>query len=238
MQHHGVVKATPVASRFRDVPPRDAYSQPVTSAYVESIEADNVPSSSALIPSSAPRKRGREAAFATINESPALPTSRANVKSYVAATPRRPVPRQTAFLTPQQFKDDTVLASSPVAALKIAQPNFTKAPRRSLVPHDDSGIGLPSSLPSSPGSIGGGALADTPHKPRAVAKSVPEGCIASTPAKTRGVGSTGVSKPISSVSNVAAQKSTNPKGTAVEETARRPSIYERLGWDDDFDELG
>lgn len=245
MQHprtQGVVKATPIGARFRDVFSRDARSQPALSTHMDSIYADDIPSSS-LIPSSAPRKRGRAAAFAIPDRSPALPAaSRASAaRGHVEATPGRPSAlKYSDFLAPPESEDDAILASSPVMSRKISQPRFVVPPRRPLVPHADSGIGMPSSPTSCVGgafsSSGSGTLAETPRKPRSAppsGRSLPEaGIIAATPAKAR-------AGPVASVAVDVAQTDMISSGVASGESARRPStIYERLGWDDDLDELG
>lgn len=270
-------------TRFRDALARDAYSQPAatSTSYMASIEADHIPSSSSLIPSSAPRrKRNRDAAFAIPDESPvALPptatTSRRRGAAaaagnggghHIEATPGRPsaLKHTDFFVTPQQQRrssedhyDDAILASSPIASRKMPQPNFAVPPRRRpLVQHADSGIGMmPSSPPgvSSGGGGGGGTLAETPRKPRRSFQldrhhqerplGMSEGCVVATPVKAGGGGSvavavTGAETTTASDGGNKVAAATAVAGQTQTQTPRRPSIYERLGWDDDFDELG
>ena len=135
----------------------------------------------------------------------------------------------------------------------------TSVPVPVPVPHVDSGIGMPSSSPPSRSSGGGGGdvLAETPRKP---ARSVPgpePSVIATTPvaggkvvgaAAGRGGGGVGNRSAFPIASAVMhRQKGMDDEGSGGKnetenenESPRRRSlsIYERLGWDDDFDELG
>ncbi|RYP43284.1 hypothetical protein DL768_009997 [Monosporascus sp. mg162] len=234
-----VVKATPVAARFRDALARDAHSQPAGPTHTGWIEADNFPPSSAsLIPSSAPRKRNRDATFGLGDESPALPAASRvfnknnNGGGQHRVDARRPsAPKHADFLS-VPGTDDEAIASSPVVARKIAQPKFAAPMRQPLVAHDDSGIGMPSSP---------GGLAETPRKPR----SVPQGSVAATPVKAAvagGVGAGGgsaVAVARTGDNDAAANGAVVAKqGKEKENDARRVSIYEKLGWDDNSDELG
>ncbi|RYO98531.1 hypothetical protein DL764_007066 [Monosporascus ibericus] len=232
-----VVKATPVAARFRDALAKDAHSQPAGPTHTGWIEADNFPPSSAsLIPSSAPRKRNRDAAFGLGDESPALPAASRvfnnnNGGGHHHVEAHRPsAPRHADFLSVPGTDDEAILVSSPVAARRIAQPKFAMPMRRPLVAHDDSGIGMPTSP---------GGLAETPRKPR----SDPLDSVAATPVKAtvvsgvRAGGGSTAAVPRPGDNNAAAN------GAVVvakekENNARRVSIYEKLGWDDDSDELG
>ncbi|RYP30346.1 hypothetical protein DL767_006320 [Monosporascus sp. MG133] len=235
-----VVKATPVAARFRDALARDAHTQPAGPTHTGWIEADNFPPSSAsLIPSSAPRKRNRDAAFGLGDESPAPPAASRVLNNngggdHHHVDARRPsAPKHADFLSVWGTDDEAILMSSPVAAHRMAQPKFAAPMRRPLVAHDDSGIGMPSSP---------GGLAETPRKPR----SVPQGSVAATPAKAAVVGGVGVGDG----SAVAVARTGDndaaadgamvvaKQGKEKENNARRVSIYEKLGWDDDSDELG
>ncbi|RYO77545.1 hypothetical protein DL762_009188 [Monosporascus cannonballus] len=234
-----VVKATPVAARFRDALARDAHSQPAGPTHTGWIEADNFPPwSASLIPSSAPRKRNRDAAFGLGDESRALPAASrvfnngSSGHHHVDVTPGRPsAPKHADFLSVPGTDNEAVLASSPIAARRIAQRKPAVSMRGPLVAHDDSGIGMPSSP---------GGLAETPRKPR----SVPKDSVAATPVKAAvvdGVGAGGgsaVAVARTGDSDAAANGAAVVAKQEKEKNARRVSIYERLGWDDDSDELG
>ncbi|RYP74257.1 hypothetical protein DL770_007638 [Monosporascus sp. CRB-9-2] len=231
-----VVKATPVAARFRDALAGDAHSQPAGSTHTAWIEADNFPPSSAsLIPSSAPRKRNRNAAFGLGDESPAVPAASRvfnnnnNGGGHHHVNARRPsAPKHADFLSVPGKDDEAILASSPVAARRMAQPKFAVPKGRPLVVHDDSGIGMPSSP---------GGLAETPRKPR----SVPQDSVAATPVKAAvvgGVGAVAVARTGDDDAAVNRAVAVAKQGKEKENNARRVSIYEKLGWDDDSDELG
>ncbi|RYP18876.1 hypothetical protein DL765_003664 [Monosporascus sp. GIB2] len=236
-----VVKATPVAARFRDALARDAHSQPAGLTHTGWIEADNFPPSSAsLIPSSAPRKRNRDASFGLGDESPALPAASrvfnngSSGHHHVDVTPGRPsAPKHADFLSVPGTDNEAVLASSPVAARRMAQCKPAASMRRPLVAHDDSGIGMPSSP---------GGLAETPRKPR----SVPKDSVAATPVKAAAVGGVGAGGGSAVAVAQTGDSDAAANGAAAvakqekekESNARRVSIYERLGWDDDSDELG
>ncbi|RYP74230.1 hypothetical protein DL771_003163 [Monosporascus sp. 5C6A] len=238
-----VVKATPVAGRFRDALARDAHSQPAGATHTGWIEADNFPPSSAsLIPSSAPRKRNRDAAFGLGDESPALPAAsrvfnnnnNGGRRHHINATSGRPsAPTHADFQSVPGTDDEAILPSSPVAARRMAQPKFAVPRRRPLVAHDDSGIGMPSSP---------GGLAETPRKPR----SVPQDSVAVTPVKAAAVGGVGAGGASAvAVARTGGNDAAANGAAAVakqekekENNARRVSIYEKLGWDDDSDELG
>ncbi|KAI2617631.1 DNA replication regulator SLD3-domain-containing protein [Hypomontagnella submonticulosa] len=103
--------------------------------------------------------------------------------------------------------DEEILASSPIMSRKGPPPKS----------FHDSGIGMPSS------PING--LTETPLKPRVVAAPM-DGLIASTPAKRRALDKD------TTIGNIG-----KPAITNGEEPPRKLSIFERLGWDDDFDEL-
>ena len=188
---------------------------------------------------------------------------------HVAATPARPSSRHVDFFattTPRiaeaededDYDEGAVLASSPVAFRKIAQPRFpaassgSLAPRKLPMPHVDSGIGMLSSSPPSRGGSGG-ILAETPRKPIArsrpgASEEVGATIVVATPAnkgKTTGgpgaeAGEHGNGKE-NADGDADGREKGKEKGKGKEKAAsppRRQSIYERLGWDDDFDELG
>ncbi|KAI1657079.1 DNA replication regulator SLD3-domain-containing protein [Daldinia decipiens] len=200
-----VVKATPIGKRFKDVLGTSASNQPSHSRITGPAEPSSTPSSS-LIPSSAPRKRTHEAAFA-LDKFQTSPRSRTSADQ-VQATPARPSTlRQSALLFPEVDETD-ILASSPIMARKVSMASFR-----------DSGIEMPSSPP--------GALAETPVKPRTAPIPL-KGLVAATPIKRRILDK--------DVANIADTRNSTTEN--VKEPERRVSIFERLGWDDDFDELG
>ncbi|KAI1844335.1 hypothetical protein JX266_009429 [Neoarthrinium moseri] len=209
---HNVIKATPVGPRFRNALARDAYSQPNMGIIHESIEGDHVPSSSSqrLVPSSAPRKRNRDGAFLVEESSPALPTMTAPV-DLVGATPARPSFLKRGFLSAPGPDEGLVLASSPIAERK-----FLALPGSSLR-HRDSGIGMPSSPD--------GGLAETPVKRPPIGRMGSlEGFVTVTPAKKR------------ATDNIVAAPA-EQEVTKGKDNNARMSIFERLGWDDDFDDM-
>lgn len=105
-------------------------------------------------------------------------------------------------------------------------------------------------MPSSPPGLGsgGGTLAETPiKKSRSFQQLDERALIAATPAKARdvavavAVAETMVTATTTSDAGnkvVAAAVATAEQPQTQAQTPRRPSIYERLGWDDGFDELG
>ncbi|KAI1214152.1 DNA replication regulator SLD3-domain-containing protein [Annulohypoxylon truncatum] len=118
------------------------------------------------------------------------------------------------------------IKATPVKQSSLKQ-SFLSVPK-----HDDEDILASSPIMSRKSSslsfhdsgIGFDELVETPVKPRAV--PIPsDGIVAGTPTKRRILESTAANGS-SSVSNTTA------------EPARKLSIYERLGWDDDLDELG
>ncbi|KAK6078155.1 hypothetical protein SCUP234_05481 [Seiridium cupressi] len=205
---HNIVKATPVGPRFRNALARDAHSQSTMARIHESVEAGNV-SSARRVPSSAYKKRASEAAFVVEESSPALPTMGAP-SEMVDATPIRPSLKR-CFLSAPEPDEGMILASSPVATRK-----FLAIPGSSLKPRD-SGIGMPSSP--------GGGLAETPVKrPRLVTRGSLEGFVTVTPVKKRVVDNT-VTAPA------------QPRLASEKQPIRKMSLYEKLGWDDDYDDL-
>lgn len=206
------IKATPTGVRFRDALARDAHGLSVTSLqYHESIESDHAPSSASVVPSSAPRKRNRDAS-SMLDESPALPPPQ-RPSEHVQATPAKPSALRRAFPSVPEHDEGIVLASSPVMSRKIAQPRFLG----SALKHRDSGIGMP----SSPAR---GGLVETPvKKARLGVSGSLESFITRTPLKMRGVDV-----------NAEPLVSTNAGNEVVAE--KRVSIYEQLGWDD-YDDL-
>ncbi|ORY62094.1 DNA replication regulator SLD3-domain-containing protein [Pseudomassariella vexata] len=208
------IKATPVGVRFRDALAGDAHNQPNFGIrHRKSTETDHMPSSSSIIPSSAPRKRNRDEA--SIEESPELPASKRS-SGYVAATPAKPSIRLDA-LSVSGIDDGLVLASSPVLSRKASQSNFLTVPGSSLR-HRDSGIEIPSSPPRV-------SYAETPvKKPSVGGFGSLEGYITVTPVKKRNVDHGTAASLVSD-------------GTQVNEGMMKMSIFERRGWDEDPDDL-
>lgn len=213
-QHPGVpsiVKATPAGPRFRNALARDAHSQPIMGKIHESVEMEHVPSSysQGLVPSSASRKRSRDAAFLA-RGSPELPGLR-TTPDLVDATPVRPAGLRQNLIPAPEFDEGLVLASSPVVARK-----FLNVPRTSLG-HRDSGLGMPSSP--------GGGLVETPaKKPRVGGVGSLEGYVTVTPVKKRAPNQT-VATPV------------QPEAAKEKGTPRKLTLFEKMGWDDDYDDL-
>ncbi|KAH6648451.1 DNA replication regulator SLD3-domain-containing protein [Truncatella angustata] len=207
---HSIIKATPAGPRFRNALAKEANSQPTMDNMHESIEQGNVSSSSRAVPSSAPRKRKADAAFMIAESSPALPTM-SRPTELIDATPARPFLKRS-FVSAPEPDDGFVLASSPVATRRfLAVPNST-------LKYRDSGIGMPSSPH--------GGVAETPLKKQSLNRPGSlEGFVTVTPVKKR------------TVNNVVATPAQPKLVQEKESAARRLSIYERLGWDDDYDDL-
>ncbi|KAI2611991.1 DNA replication regulator SLD3-domain-containing protein [Hypoxylon sp. NC1633] len=201
-----IVKATPVGNRFRDVFGMGVGNQPTRPRGTDFIERGSIPSSSTM-PSSAPRKRSHGAAF-PLEESPAIPRSRAS-SNRIEATPVRPQnPKQSFMFVPEADEED-ILASSPIMSRKPSRQSFR-----------DSGIDMPTSPVNE--------FAETPLKRRA-APILSKESVKATPAK-RNMSDDHISA-TATAGKDAAQGEQEPE--------KRPSIFERLGWDDDdLDELG
>ncbi|OTB19710.1 hypothetical protein K445DRAFT_313495 [Daldinia sp. EC12] len=128
--------------------------------------------------------------------------------SQIQATPARPSGLRQTSLPFPEIDETDILASSPIMARKVSMMSFR-----------DSGIEMPSSPP--------GALAETPVKPRTTPIPL-KGLVATTPTKRRILDK--------DVVNIVDTR--NSKTEIAREPERKVSIFERLGWDDDFDELG
>lgn len=161
IQHHrsqAIVKATPVGSRFHNALAKEHESRSASFPRLNRIaEGEGLPPSS-MVPSSAPRKRNREAAFG--RDSVAQPRPSASAAEQIIATPAKQSIQNRNFLSVPQMDEGLVLASSPIASRKIPQPNFATKTRPVALGHRDSGI----EMPLSPG--GPNILAETPVKPR------------------------------------------------------------------------
>ncbi|KAI8963327.1 DNA replication regulator SLD3-domain-containing protein [Daldinia sp. FL1419] len=201
---HDIVKATPIGSRFKDVLGTGAGSQPARSRATGPAEPSSTPSS-LLIPSSAPRKRTHETAFALDTFQTSRPKT---LVDQVQATPAKPSSLRRSSISFPEVDDADILASSPIMTRKVSMISFR-----------DSGIEMPSSPP--------GALAETPIKPRTAPIPL-KNLVVATPVKRRAL-----DKDV--VNTVDSRNSITEN---VKEPGRTVSIFERLGWDDDFDELG
>ncbi|KAI0868910.1 DNA replication regulator SLD3-domain-containing protein [Hypoxylon argillaceum] len=226
-QHHSqnVVKATPVGSRFHDIFAKDHNSQSASFQRSNIIpEEQFLPPSSSLVPSSAPRKRNREAAFG--DTSAAHPALGASTTDQIVATPAKPSALNRNFLSAPQPDEGVVLASSPVMSRKFSQPNFVAKPRPTTLGHHDSGIKMPSS-PAGPT-----ILEETPMKSRQnnVITSM-DHFVTVTPVK-KGIPSNNATASAggAGVNGGADQDGENNPG-------RKMTIFERLGWDNDYDDL-
>ncbi|KAI1815488.1 DNA replication regulator SLD3-domain-containing protein [Poronia punctata] len=222
-QSQNVVKATPVGNRFHDVLAKGSTSQPNFLRRPSTGVEDTIPPSS-MVPSSAPRKRNRDAAFG--EEPTTRPKPSTSTTDQVQSTPAKPSGRSDNFLSVPQFDEGVVLASSPIMSRRISQPNFTttmKGP--ATFGHRDSGI----DITSSPGNVN-----VTPIKPRMAAANLPS-------PMDRYVTTTPMRKPQALPrDDLLALPGSVPKTRpAVDsnEVKRKPSLFERLGWDDYGDDL-
>ncbi|KAI1347611.1 DNA replication regulator SLD3-domain-containing protein [Xylaria sp. FL0043] len=215
-----VVKATPVGSRFRDALAKERDSQSSLSQRFDAVAEEQAPPSS-MVPSSAPRKRDREAAFGS--EPATHPTLDTLVTEQIIATPAKTSALNHNFLSAPQPDEGVVLASSPVMARKLSQPSFVTKARPATLGHRDSGV----ETAPSPGKFS--VLAETPVKSRNVIVSMDD-YITVTPVKRRMLDN-GASVTLSGTE-------TNDTGNNVENRpGRKMTIFERLGWDDDYDDL-
>ncbi|KAI1741322.1 DNA replication regulator SLD3-domain-containing protein [Xylaria scruposa] len=213
-----IVKATPIGTRFHDVLAKDNSSRPALQRFNTIAEEYTAPLSS-MVPSSAPRKRNREAAFGSEPTAPQIFTpSRTN---QIMATPAKQSNPNRNLLSAPQPDEGLVLASSPIMSRKISQPSFVAKSRPATVEHRDSGI----EMPPSPGGLN--ILAETPVKPRQnnLMASM-DNYVTVTPIKKSILDNGSGDIPI--------------VGTGVNDGDKKPakkmSIFERLGWDD-YDEL-
>ncbi|KAI1165325.1 DNA replication regulator SLD3-domain-containing protein [Nemania serpens] len=220
-----VVKATPVGSRFHDVFAKDHDSQSALLQRLGTTREEQVPPSSSMVPSSAPRKRNREAAFG--NEPATQPKLVGLTTTQIIATPAKQSAPSRNFLSAPQPDEGVVLASSPVMSRKISQPSFVAKTRPASFGHQDSGITMPSS-PAGPN-----ILEETPIKPRQrnVATSM-DHYVTVTPVKK------GTPHNRGAITASVGRMEVNEAARSSEENPRRKmTVFERLGWDDDYDEL-
>ncbi|KAI0098653.1 DNA replication regulator SLD3-domain-containing protein [Nemania sp. FL0031] len=218
-----VVKATPVGSRFHDVFAKSHNSQSTSLQRFNAISEEQAIPSSSMVPSSAPRKRNREAAFGS--EPAAHPTISTSTVDQIIATPAKSSATNRNFLSAPQPDEGVVLASSPVMSRKISQPNFVAKARPATLGHRDSGI----KMPSSP--VGPNILEETPMKSRQnnVIASM-DHYVTVTPVK-KGMSSNGATAPAGGAGvngDAGHDNENNPR--------RKMTIFERLGWDNDYDD--
>ncbi|KAI2624787.1 DNA replication regulator SLD3-domain-containing protein [Xylaria nigripes] len=224
-QYHkapGIVKATPVGARFRDISAKGHESQTALREGFSAIAEEPTLPSSSIVPSSAPRKRNREVAFASGPER--QPTLRASTPERIITTPAKPSTLDPNFLSAPQTDERIVLASSPLMPRKISQPNFLNKARSTTFGHQDGSI----EMPPSPN-----VLAETPLKsrPSQVITSMTH-YVTVTPAKTRipdngDTYTTPINRP--GMNDAGHHNEINPK--------KKMTIFERLGWTDDYDDL-
>ncbi|KAI1330818.1 DNA replication regulator SLD3-domain-containing protein [Xylariaceae sp. FL0255] len=221
-----IVKATPVGTRFYDVLASNKQSRPAPLSRPGTIPEEYAAPSSSMVPSSAPRKRNQQAAFAS--EQPSHPKLQVtNAERHVTATPARPSNSSHHLLSVPEPDEGIVLVSSPLIARKIAQPQLFAGAKTASLDHRDSGIGLLSS-PNGPTP-----LTKTPVKRRHDNSPVASNdqYVTVTPAKMRILNSRDIVPVHDDIEN---QKSDLHQ---EKENGRTLTIYERLGWDDDFDDL-
>ncbi|KAI0966566.1 DNA replication regulator SLD3-domain-containing protein [Xylaria arbuscula] len=214
---HNVVKATPVGSRFHDVLAKERENQSSFAQRIEAIAEEQVPPSS-MVPSSAPRKRNREAAFgsepATHSELDTL------IPEQIISTPAKS-PALYRNLSAPQPDEGVVLASSPVMSRKFSQPSFVAKIRPTTLDHRDSGIEIP------PSSGESNVLAETPVKPHNNFIASMDQYITVTPLKKR----------ISDKDAAGMAEPQTPSENIENRPGKKMTIFERLGWDDDYDDL-
>ncbi|KAI0906112.1 DNA replication regulator SLD3-domain-containing protein [Ustulina deusta] len=218
-----VVKATPVGSRFHDVLARERDSLSSLSQRFNAMAEEQVLPSSSMVPSSAPRKRNREAAFGS--EPPAQRTLGTSTTDQIIATPAKTSAPNRNFLSAPEPDEGVVLASSPVMYRKMSQPSFVAKTRPATLGHRDSGV----EMPPSPGGFN--VLAETPVKPpqNNVNASL-DHYVTVTPVKKRILGN-------SAAVSVGMTKTKEARDNTENNPGRKMTIFERLGWDDDYDDL-
>ncbi|KAI0186867.1 DNA replication regulator SLD3-domain-containing protein [Xylaria flabelliformis] len=214
-----IVKATPIGSRFHDVLAKENSSRSASLQQLNTIAEEHAVPSSSMVPSSAPRKRNREAAFGSESAAPKIFTQ--SRTDQIMATPAKQSKLNRNFLSAPQPDEGLVLASSPVMSRKISQPSFVGKSRPATVEHRDSGI----EMPPSPGELN--VLAETPVKLRQnnLMASM-DNYVTVTPIKKSILdnGSGDIRAVVTEVNG------------GDSKPAKKMSIFERLGWDD-YDEL-
>jgi len=176
--------------------------------------------SSSMVPSSAPRKRNLEAAFG--GEQTHQKRDASTIEQ-VIATPAKTTRSDSLLLIPQP-DEGVVLASSPVMSRKISQPSFAPRSRPATLGHRDSGI----DLLSSPGKVD--VLVATPIKPRANSLMTPmDTYVTLTPAKLQDKEQV-LPTSVPDARDAGYSNQNNNLG-------KKLTIFERLGWDDDIDDL-
>ncbi|KAI1363976.1 DNA replication regulator SLD3-domain-containing protein [Xylaria arbuscula] len=205
-----VVKATPVGSRFHDVLAKERNSQLSMPQQFNAIDEEHI-LPSLMVPSSATRKRSREAAFGR------EPATRSTLgptltPDHILTTPAKANAGGHDFLSAAQPDEGLVLASSPVMSRKFSQPTFIAKTRPTTLGHRDSGV----EMPTSPAAIN--ILAETPVKPQQnnLSTSI-DHYITVTPVKTK--------------------KDNSVKDNIENKPGKKMTIFERLGWDDNYDDI-
>ncbi|KAI3332336.1 DNA replication regulator SLD3-domain-containing protein [Xylariaceae sp. AK1471] len=221
-QFQSIVKATPVGTRFHDVLAKGHDSRSASMQRPAMIAEEQILPSSSMVPSSAPRKRGRVAVFGQ-SESATLPKLGVSTTDQITVTPAKQSTLNHNFLSAPQPDEGLVLASSPVASRKILQPSFVARTRPATLGHRDSGI----EMPLSPGEPE--ILAQTPMKPqRGNMTTSIDHYVTVTPAKKRILDDGQAIFVDGAESNEARHGNENSAG-------REMTIFERLGWMDDGD---
>ncbi|KAF2964349.1 hypothetical protein GQX73_g9235 [Xylaria multiplex] len=217
-----VIKATPVGSRFHDVLAKERDSQSALSQRFEAITEEQTLPPSSMVPSSAPRKRNREAAFGSEPAAQATPGSL--TADQIIATPAKSSNSTRNFLSAPQHDEGVVLASSPVMSRKISQPSFVAKTRPVTLGHRDSGIEIPPTPSRS------NVLTETPIKPRrGQVNASMDHYVTVTPVKSRILDNSGAVSADAIKTNNASNDENKPE--------RKMTIFERLGWDDDYDDI-
>ncbi|KAI0427728.1 DNA replication regulator SLD3-domain-containing protein [Xylaria sp. FL1042] len=218
---HNVVKATPVGSRFRDALAKERDSQSSLSQRFNAIVEEQAPPSS-MVPSSAPRKRDRETAFGS--EPGTRQTLDTLATEQIIATPAKTSALNRNFLSAPQPDEGIVLASSPVMSRKMNQPSFVTKAKPTTLGHRDSGI----EMAPSPGRYS--VLAETPVKPQNNVIASMDDYVTVTPIKRRMLDN-------GATVAVSVTETNDSRNNIENRTGRKMTIFERLGWDDDYDDL-
>ncbi|KAI1174912.1 DNA replication regulator SLD3-domain-containing protein [Nemania sp. FL0916] len=219
-----IIKATPVGNRFHDIFAKEQGFPQTSLPRFNVVSEDQSEPSSSIVPSSAPRKRNREAAFGS--ESAAQSSLGLPTESRIITTPAKSSRLSRNFLSATQPDDEgVVLASSPVVSRKNAQPKFAAHTQPTTLGHRDSGI----TMPSSP--TGFNILDETPIKPRQnnTINSM-DHYVTVTPMKKGATTTSGATSAGKTEARDADHDNENiPK--------KKMTIFEKLGWDDDYGDV-
>jgi len=205
------VKATPANNRFKDVLAAESQSQRYPQSALGLDEADMVPSSSSVVPSSTAPRRARD-----IFSSAAIVSTPMTGK--VQSTPTRASGLDSSRLQVPNANIG-VLPSSPILARKVAPSNASRLAAPSGVARRANPSG---GIQSSSGSKG---LFETPLKPRSYMTALSP--LAGTPTKSA-----------PQVADAIVQNATDTEVLADAGGSKGVSIYQRMGWDDYDDDLG